>query len=83
MDTDTVLASVARTGRLLVVHEAVGFGGVGAELVATVAEHGSHHLKSPMRRLAPQRRVYPPAESENDYLIGVADIVGALKEMCG
>jgi 2-oxoisovalerate dehydrogenase E1 component subunit beta len=83
MDTDTVLASVARTGRLLMVHEAVGFGGVGAELVAFVAEHGSHHLRSPMRRLAPARRVYPPADGENDYLIGVSDVVAAIEEMCG
>jgi 2-oxoisovalerate dehydrogenase E1 component beta subunit len=82
MDTDTVLASVARTGRLLVVHEAVGFGGVGAELVASVAEHGWHYLNSPMRRLAPARRVYPPADSENDYLIGARDIVNAIEEMC-
>ena len=71
MDTDTVLASVARTGRLLMVHEAVGFGGVGAELVAAVAEHGWHDLKSPPRRLAPTRRVYPPADDEKNYLIGV------------
>ncbi len=62
MDTDTVLRSVARTGRLLVVHEAVGFAGIGAELVATVAEHGWNHLKSPMRRLAAPRRIYPPAD---------------------
>jgi 2-oxoisovalerate dehydrogenase E1 component beta subunit len=82
MDTAAVLASVARTGRLLVVHEAVGFGGLGAELVAFVAECGSHHLKSPMRRLVPARQVYPPADSENDYLIGVPDIVGAVQEMC-
>lgn len=82
MDIDTVLASVARTGRLLVVHEAVGFAGVGAELVATVAERGWHHLNSPMRRLAPQRRVYPPADGETEYLIGVGDIVGAIEEMC-
>jgi 2-oxoisovalerate dehydrogenase E1 component beta subunit len=82
MDTDTVLASVARTGRLLVVHEAIGFGGVGAELVAAVAEHGWHYLKSPMRRLAPARRIYPPADNENDYLINVSDIVSAVEEMC-
>ena len=82
MDTDTVLGSVARTGRLLVVHEAIGFGGVGAELVATVAEHGSHHLRSPMRRLAAPRRIYPPADYENDYVIGVSDIVSAIEEMC-
>jgi pyruvate dehydrogenase E1 component beta subunit len=82
MDTDTVLASVSRTGRLLVVHEAVGFAGVGAEIVATVAEHGSQHLKVPMRRLAPQRRVYPPANDEKDYLIGVPDIADAIRGMC-
>lgn len=82
MDTGTVLASVARTGRLLVVHEAVGFGGIGAEVVATVAEHGGHHLRSPMRRLAPPRRIYPPADYENDHLIGISDIVSAIEEMC-
>ena len=83
MDTDTVLGSVARTGRLLVVHEAVGFGGVGAEVVATVAEHGSQHLRSPMRRLAAPRQLYPPADYEKHYLIGIPDIVGAIEEMCG
>jgi 2-oxoisovalerate dehydrogenase E1 component beta subunit len=82
MDTDTVLASVARTGRLLVVHEAVGFCGVGAELVATVAEKAWDSLRTPPRRLAPARRTYPPAEAENEYLIGVADVVGAIEEMC-
>ena len=82
MDTDTVLGSVAKTGRLLVVHEAVGFGGVGAEVVATVAEHGYHHLRSPMRRLAAPRRNYPPANYENDYRIGVPDVVSAIEEMC-
>lgn len=83
MDTDTVLRSVSRTGRLLMVHEAVGFAGVGAELVATVAEHGSHHLKSPMRRLAAPRQQYPPADYEKHYLIGVSDVVSAIEEMCG
>lgn len=81
MDTDAVLASVARTGRLLVVHEAVGFVGVGAEIVATVAERGWHLLKAPMRRLAPQRRIYPPADHESDYLIGLSDIVETIEEM--
>ena len=82
MDTDTVLESVVRTGRLLVVQEAVGFSGVGAELVATVAEHGSHHLKTPMRRLGAPRRLYPPADYEKHHLIGIPEIVGAIEEMC-
>lgn len=83
MDTETVLDSVARTHRLLVVHEAVGFAGVGAEVVASVAEHGSEHLRSPMRRLAAPRRLYPPADYEKHYLVGVSDVVAAVKEMCG
>ncbi|HKV21871.1 MAG TPA: transketolase C-terminal domain-containing protein [Mycobacterium sp.] len=83
MDTDTVLESVANTGRLLVVHEAVGFAGVGAEVVAMVAEHGSRHLRSPMRRLAAPRQLYPPADYEKHYLVDVSDVVGAIKEMCG
>jgi 2-oxoisovalerate dehydrogenase E1 component beta subunit len=82
MDTDSVLASVARTGRLLVVNEAVGFCGVGAEVVATVAEKAWDSLRVPPRQLAPPRRTYPPADAENDYLVGVADIVGAIEEMC-
>lgn len=82
LDVDTILESVGRTGRLLVVHEAVAFGGIGAEVVATVAEHGSHHLKAPMRRLGAPRRIYPPADYEKHYLVGIPDIVGAIEEMC-
>ena len=74
---------MARTGRLLVVHEAVGFAGVGAELVATVAELGSEHLRSPMRRLAAPRQLYPPADYEKHYLISASDVVRTIEEMCG
>ncbi|MDG4668265.1 transketolase C-terminal domain-containing protein [Mycobacterium sp. 236(2023)] len=82
MDIDTVVASVARSGRLLVVHEAVEFCGVGAELVAAVTERAWDTLRTPPRRLAPQRRTYPPAHFEKDYLIDVADIVSAIEGMC-
>lgn len=74
IDMDTVLESVARTGRLLIVHEATKFAGIGAEVAAAVAEHGFDSLRCPVRRLAPDRRAYPPADFENDYLIGVREI---------
>jgi pyruvate dehydrogenase E1 component beta subunit len=74
IDMDTVLESVARTGRLLIVHEATKFAGIGAEVAAAVAEHGFDSLRCPVRRLAPDRREYPPADYENDYLIGVREI---------
>jgi pyruvate/2-oxoglutarate/acetoin dehydrogenase E1 component len=52
LDMDTVLASVRRTGRLLVVHEAVGDFGAGAEIAARVADELFDELRTPVRRLA-------------------------------
>jgi len=51
LDTDTVLASVARTGRLLAVGEAFPWGGVTAEVIARVVTDGFHLLDAPPRRL--------------------------------
>jgi 2-oxoisovalerate dehydrogenase E1 component len=51
LDIDTVLASVARTSRLLIVHEAVRSFGIGAEISAAVAEHGFWNLDVPIVRL--------------------------------
>jgi pyruvate dehydrogenase E1 component beta subunit len=54
-DRDAVLASVERTGRLLVAHEAVSVAGFGAEIAATVAENLHSALKAPVKRLAAPR----------------------------
>jgi acetoin:2,6-dichlorophenolindophenol oxidoreductase subunit beta len=51
LDLDTILASVARTGRLLAVGEAFPWGGVTAEVVARVTEEGFHLLDAPPQRL--------------------------------
>ena len=51
LDTDTVLASVARTGRLLALGEAMPWGGVTAEVVSRVVQEGFHLLDAPPRRL--------------------------------
>lgn len=51
IDTDTVLASVARTGRLLALGEAFPWGGVTAEVISRVASEGFHLLDAPPRRL--------------------------------
>jgi pyruvate/2-oxoglutarate/acetoin dehydrogenase E1 component len=50
-DRETIYASVKKTGRLLVVHEAVRNFGVGAEIAADVAENLHHHLKTPVQRM--------------------------------
>jgi pyruvate dehydrogenase E1 component beta subunit len=81
LDMDTVLGSVARTGRLLIVHEGSKDVGIGAEIAASVAEHGFGALRGPVRRLAPERRAYPPADFEKDYLIGVQEIKDEVLEM--
>lgn len=74
LDMDTVLRSVARTGRLLVVHEGARDVGIGAEIAASVAERGFDALRGPVHRLAPERRAQPPANFEKDYMIGVQEI---------
>jgi pyruvate/2-oxoglutarate/acetoin dehydrogenase E1 component len=58
-DRETVLASVRRTGRLIVVHEAVTTGGFGGEIAATVAEELFAVLKAPVRRLGAPRIPVP------------------------
>ncbi|WP_131746991.1 alpha-ketoacid dehydrogenase subunit beta [Frankia sp. Cppng1_Ct_nod] len=51
LDTDTIVASVGRTNRVLVVHEAVRFGGIGAEIAAQVQEAAFDYLDAPVLRL--------------------------------
>ena len=53
LDRETIVASVAKTGRLVVAHEAWGPCGVGAEIAAVVAEHAFPSLKAPVRRVTP------------------------------
>ena len=50
IDSDTILSSVAKTGRLVIVHEAARNVGVGAEVAAIVAEHGLYDLAAPIQR---------------------------------
>jgi 2-oxoisovalerate dehydrogenase E1 component beta subunit len=51
-DRETVLNSVRKTGRAMIVHESMVNYGVGSELAATIQEHGLYHLKAPVRRVA-------------------------------
>jgi len=51
LDEQSILKSVAKTGRLLIVHEAVKRSGYGAEIASIVAEKAFHHLRAPIKRL--------------------------------
>ena len=76
-DRETVLASVKKTGRLLVVHEAVQVGGFGAEIAATIAEEAFADLKAPVKRLGAPRILIGYAPSlENEVKITAERDIG-------
>lgn len=83
LDRDAVLASVVKTGRLLIVHEDNISFGVGAEVAAIVAEEAFYDLDAPVRRLAmPDVPAMPYEETmESALLIDADDIVTAAKAL--
>ncbi|MFC4125079.1 alpha-ketoacid dehydrogenase subunit beta [Nocardia rhizosphaerae] len=68
LDVDTVAASVGRTGRLIVVHEAPVFAGLGAEIAARITERCFYHLEAPVLRVGGYDIPYPPAKLEKHHL---------------
>jgi len=80
LDIDTILESVEKTGRLVIVHEAAKNCGVGAEIAAEVAEKGLYDLKAPIKRVTGFDTVMPLFRLEYDYLPCVERIVDACNE---
>ena len=84
LDEAAILASVTRTGRLIVVHEANRLCGVGAEIAALVAENAFPRLKAPIVRLggpdAPVASSYP---LEQAFVPQPAGIAAAAERLCG
>jgi 2-oxoisovalerate dehydrogenase E1 component beta subunit len=80
IDHDTILESVAKTGRLVIVHEAPRNCGVGAEIAATVAELGLYDLQAPIRRVTGYDTIMPLSRLEYDYIPSVARIVDAARD---
>src|SRR5450631_2383602 len=79
IDGETILASVAKTGRLVIVHEAARNVGVGAEIAALVAEHGLYDLHVPVQRVAGFDTIMPLFRLEHDYIPCVQRIVDAVQ----
>lgn len=83
-DRETVLASVEKTGRALIVHEAVKNFGPGAEIAATIQEELFGKLKAPVKRLGAPYCAVPFAKVlEDAFLVQPADIVATAKAMVG
>jgi pyruvate dehydrogenase E1 component beta subunit len=68
LDMDTVLTSVEKTGRCVIVHEAPLTGGFGAEIAARLAEKGLLSLQAPVMRVAGPDVVMPLPKQENLYM---------------
>ncbi|WP_034089399.1 alpha-ketoacid dehydrogenase subunit beta [Streptacidiphilus albus] len=80
-DDETVCAAVRASGRALVVHEAAGFGGVGAEIAARISERCFHHLAAPVLRVTGFDIPYPPPMLERHHLPSVDRILDAVARL--
>jgi 2-oxoisovalerate dehydrogenase E1 component beta subunit len=82
LDEETVLESVAKTSRALVLYESHRFLGVGAEVAATIAEKAFEALDAPVVRLAPPNTPIPFSPTlEDAYLPQIADIEAAVDRL--
>jgi pyruvate dehydrogenase E1 component beta subunit len=79
VDMETILESVEKTGRLVIVHEAARSCGVGAEIAAEVAEKGIYDLEAPVQRVTGYDTVMPLFRMEYQYLPSVQRIVDAVR----
>jgi 2-oxoisovalerate dehydrogenase E1 component beta subunit len=80
-DDATVAQSVRRTGRAVVVHEAPGFGGYGAEVAARLTEQCFHYLEAPILRVTGLDIPYPPPHLEQYYLPDVERILDGIARL--
>jgi 2-oxoisovalerate dehydrogenase E1 component beta subunit len=80
-DEDSVAASVSRTGRAVVVHEASRFCGYGAEIAAALSERCFHYLEAPILRVTGFDTPYPPPNLETYFLPNVDRILDAVERL--
>jgi pyruvate dehydrogenase E1 component beta subunit len=83
IDYDPIIASVEKTGRLVVAQEAPGNASVGSEIAATVAERAFYFLQSPVLRVSGFDVPFPPANLEGTYLPDVDRILDAVDRARG
>ncbi len=83
MDTDTIVASVKKTGRAVTVEEGWQQSGIGAEIVARIMEHAFDYLDAPVTRVSGKDVPMPYAANlEKLALPSVAEVVEAAKAVC-
>jgi 2-oxoisovalerate dehydrogenase E1 component beta subunit len=80
LDTDTILASVAKTGRCVIVNEAPRTGSYGGEIAANLAEYGLLSLFAPVTRVTSYDVVVPLSRLEREYMPDVPRILDAVRK---
>ncbi|MBT2287922.1 alpha-ketoacid dehydrogenase subunit beta [Paenibacillus albidus] len=81
IDIDTIMESVKKTNRVIVVQEAQKSSGVAAEVIAQINEKGILHLEAPVLRIAGPDTVYPFAQIEDTWLPNPARIIAGVKKV--
>jgi len=79
LDMSTILSSVEKTGRCVIIHEAARSGGVGAEIAAQLSESGLTYLLAPVQRVTGYDCIMPLFRLENQYMPDVSRIVSAAR----
>jgi pyruvate dehydrogenase E1 component beta subunit len=81
LDEETISESVRRTGRAVVVHEAVRTGGFGAEIAARIAETAFLYLQAPVARVTAPDAPYPPFLLEDRFVPQPADVAAGIRSV--
>jgi pyruvate/2-oxoglutarate/acetoin dehydrogenase E1 component len=82
LDKDTIINSVKKTHKLVIVHDACKTGGVGAEIAASIAEEALDYLDAPIKRVATPDTPIPSSPKLEQYVLPkISDILNAVKEI--
>lgn len=81
LDVETIVASVEKTGRVVVVQEAQRQAGVGAMVMSEISERAILSLEAPIGRVAAPDTVFPFGQAENSWLPNATDIEDKIKEV--
>jgi pyruvate dehydrogenase E1 component beta subunit len=83
LDVPTIVGSVERTGRLIVVHEAQRSFSIASEVAARVQERAFYSLEAPVLRVTGYDTPYPPSRMEDEWLPNVDRILDAVDRALG
>ena len=81
LDINTIIESVEKTGRLVIIHEACRTGGVGAEIAAQVAEYALTSLLAPIKRVTGYDTIMPLYRLEHEFIPTENRIIKTIREI--